>query len=122
MCILLALVGFFVDRAMPNCVLFCIVGFNLVYQSSQGPGFWVYCGDVATHAALGLGVSVMMMVSILQTSTAITIMTGPVGVNGLFYALAGFQVLTLVHLYFGLKETKGKSAIERQKLYDRSDK
>mgnify|MGYP000654553348 CR=1 FL=1 len=45
------------------------------------------------------------------------LMNGALGIDGMFFALGGIQVVALFFFLIFLKETQGLSAVDKKKLY-----
>lgn len=65
---------------------------------------------------MGLCLFVLMGLLLVQSLFTNSVKQA-IGVNGLFYVLAGFQVVILAGLYFGMKETKGLTTKQLLNLY-----
>ena len=110
---LLFLVALFIDLGDPNLTLMCICLFIVVFQCTNGGGFFLYVSEIASDTALGLSLMVLMSTLSLQSLTSLKIISS-FGIDTFFYFFAAFQVVTIATLSIYMKETKGLSAQEKR--------
>ena len=112
-------VAVFIVEAEGNLVLLSMCFFVISLQSSNGSAFWVYAAEVCCDAAMGVCLFVLWGILVIQSLLAETLID-LLSIQGLFYGLAGFQVVTCLVLFCVMKESKGLSAEEKKKLYKRT--
>ena len=91
--------------------------FIVCLQSSNGTGFWVYVGETVQDVAMGICLFVLMGFLTVLIYVSPFLVEGPFGVPNTFFLLAGFQGVTVVSLFFFMKETKGLTAHEKQNVF-----
>ena len=118
MAVQLFFVGHFIDTKQPELALMNMCAFLVVYQSTEGPAFWVYIGDVvSSDSVIGICLFFQQILLNAQSMGTIYLINSPVGVNGLFYLLGIVQVAAFFLFTFFLKETKGLSDLDKKSLY-----
>jgi hypothetical protein len=107
--IFLLLTAIFIGKEMQIPCLVSMCMFVISYQSTTGTMFWIYATEVASSAALGLSLGMMMGTLTVLTFVAPSIIES-CGIGNTFYSLAGFQLLVCVTLWIKMKETRGLSS------------
>jgi len=116
MCVFLLMTAIFIVQKNPDATIYSMSAFIICYQSSTGSLLWVYVSDVGTATAFGFSLFTLMLVLSLQTVSALSIMNW-YGVDGMFFGFSAFQMITVTHLYFYMKESKGLPEEEKKSLY-----
>ena len=88
----------------------------VTFQFTMGSAFWVYASEVIVDSALGLCVFLMFGLLALESLLAIYIIQA-IGVATTFYIFGGFQVVSVIILFFHMKETKHLDQITKKNLY-----
>ena len=116
--IFLFLIAIFIVTKHPNLTIFSMSAFIITFQASNGALFWVYVSDIGTEATFGLCLFTLMVMLLLQSLTALPLMNSSwCGVDGMFFGLAAFQMVTVVHLWAKMKETRGLSEEQKKSLF-----
>jgi hypothetical protein len=118
MAALLTLTGYFIRINEVELVLLTICSHIIVYQATQGAVMFIYIAEIANHdGILGLCVFVQMVFATLQSMSTTALMSGALGVDGLFFVLGVVQVIALVCFSVFMKETQGLKPAEKKQLY-----
>ena len=93
------------------------------WQNTNGTIFFIYASEVMVDSAIGLANMLLMILLIAQSLLVEPLLQLPsVGVKGIFLGLAVVQALTIVFIYFFVKETKGLNSNEKKGLYKKKAK
>jgi len=104
--ICLLLVAVFTVTKHGNLVLLFMCLFVISLQSSNGSCFWVYAAEVVCDPAMGICLFALWGFLVIQTIFVNSLIT-VTGIPGLFYILAGYQVITISVLFIFMKESQG---------------
>ena len=100
-----------------NTLLICFMMiFLTVYQWTLGTYSWTYLPSVACDEGLSLGTATLWGTVFIISLTTNSMFDG-LGSAGTFFLFAGCTLVASVFFFFFLKETKGKSRDECQRLY-----
>lgn len=116
----LVCVSIFVEAKQGDIVLVFMSACIIFFQSSNGSGMWVYCGEVVHEVAMGLVLLVAMTFLLLQSLVTNSIIDA-IGVDGFFYIVGSFQLFICGVFFFCMKETKGLSMKDKMNLYRPED-
>lgn len=99
-----------------NLVLTFMCLFVISLQFSNGSAFWVYAAEVVCDPAMGICLFALWGFLVIQTIFANSLIS-LVGISGLFYILAGYQVFTIAVLFVFMKESQGLTGEQKRNLY-----
>ena len=103
-----------------DTLLICFMMIFLAfYQWTLGTYSWVYLPQVACDEGLSLGTATLWGTVFIISLTTNAMFDG-LGSAGTFFFFAGGSLASAVFFFFFLKETKGLSRDECQKLYSRN--
>lgn len=110
--------GYWVHKKQAELVLLSMCTLIIVYQATQGSILLIYIAEISTSdAILGICVFTTMVCTTIQSMTSTMLMSGTLGIDGLFFSLGAIQVVAFFFFTFFLKETQGLSASDKKKLY-----
>jgi hypothetical protein len=112
----LALISVSIKAKNGDLVLLFSCLLNIFFQCSSGAGFWIYQGEVASVKAASVCIFMIMGITLVQSTTAKSLINA-LGIDGMFYLFAGYQIFTVIVLFFCLKETKGLNLQQKLSLY-----
>ena len=89
MAIFLSLVGFNVQQSSALWSLVFMCSFIVLFQTSNGSVFFVYCAECLVDSVLGFCVFILMTLLFLQSVTSLSIINS-IGLDKMFYGLGAF--------------------------------
>lgn len=99
-------------------VLASIVIFIVVFQCTQGSGFWIYVSEIiSSDSVMGVCLFIQMLCMTLQSMTTQLILSSGMGVTGLFMMLGFIQVIGVIILAVTIKETSHLSPQQKKEVY-----
>lgn len=73
---------------------------------------WIYPAEVCVDTGMGLVNGGTFLSLMLMGFTVQYLMDSPLGVHGTFWFYASLNVLCVVFIYFFVRETRGKTALQ----------
>ena len=103
-------------ESLDTLLVIAMMVFLAVYQWTLGTYSWVYLPAVACDEGLSLGTAVLWLTVFVISLTTNSMFSG-LGSAGTFFFFAGGSLISALFFFIFLKETKGLSRDESQKLY-----
>ena len=103
-------------ESLDTLLVIAMMVFLAVYQWTLGTYSWVYLPAVACDEGLSLGTAVLWLTVFVISLTTNAMFSG-LGSAGTFFFFAGGSLISALFFFIFLKETKGLSRDESQKLY-----
>ena len=100
-------------------VIFIII-FVIIFQLTIGTYAWVYLGQVNCDEGLSIGTLVVWTASLVIIITS-SLMFDKMGTTGTFLFFACCSLASFAFFFLFLRETKGLSREEAQRLYSKAD-
>jgi hypothetical protein len=116
MCIFMIVIAVFAIEKMNTALVVFMMVFLATYQLTLGTFTWVYLGQVASDEGMSIGVGSLWFFVLILAITTNSLFNG-LGNAGTFFLFASFCLASTVFFFFFLRETKGLTRDECQKLY-----
>ena len=113
---LMIIVAVFALKEYNTLLTILLAVFTAIYQYTLGTYLWVYVGLVTTDEGLSIGTFTIWFGVVILSLTTNT-MFDKMNSYGVFFFFAACSFASAVAFHFTLKETKGKTREQCQRLY-----